>query len=76
MILAGFDMKRSGGAFDERARFLHELINPLDPGYADQVLDFDNGYIMDTKGITWEEWQQYIRHRTISSRGNSGRSKR
>lgn len=63
LILAGFDMKRSGGVFDERARFLYDVIYPLDPGYADQVLNFDNGYIIATKGITWEEWQQYIKSR-------------
>jgi erythromycin esterase len=63
LILAGFDMKRSGRAYDDRPEFFRDVIESIDSNYAQMVNDFDREFIDETKGISWDEIKSYITSR-------------
>jgi erythromycin esterase len=63
LILAGFDMKRSGRANNHRPDFFRDVIAAIDENYAQIVYDFDRELINDTFGKSASALRRHITSR-------------
>jgi erythromycin esterase len=63
LILAGFDMKRSGRSNKHRPDFFRDVISAIDENYAQMVYDFDRELINDTFTKSTSSRRRYITSR-------------